>query len=59
MEVDNKKKMQTTRIKDKFGNSSHDILEEEFKANTVGLISKEEFRRKRENIDNITRENLR
>lgn len=29
LEVENKKKMQTTHIKDKFGNSSHDILEEE------------------------------
>lgn len=40
-------------IQGKFFNSNNDIYEEEFKNNTVGLVTREEFKRKRENIENI------
>lgn len=58
LEAENQKKnqYQTAHIKDKFGGSSGDMLEEQFKINTIGLITREEFRRKRENIDSIVRE---
>jgi protein FAM50 len=40
-------------MKERFGSSNLDLLEEEFKSKTVGLVTREEFKRKRENIDNI------
>ncbi|CAD8186728.1 unnamed protein product [Paramecium octaurelia] len=43
----------TTNMKERFGQSNQDILEEEFKQKTVGLVTREEFKRKRENIDRI------
>lgn len=33
-----------------------DVLEEEFKSKTVGLVTREEFKRKRENIDHLIEE---
>ncbi|KAM3131424.1 regulation of photomorphogenesis [Paramecium bursaria] len=42
-----------TNIKERFGQSNKDILDEEFKQKTVGLVTREEFKRKRENIDNL------
>ncbi|CAD8152070.1 unnamed protein product [Paramecium octaurelia] len=43
----------TTNIKERFGQSNYDILDEEFKSKTIGLVTREEFKRKRENIDRI------
>lgn len=40
-------------LKERFGLSNLDLLEEEFKSKTVGLVTREEFKRKRENIDNL------
>lgn len=36
-----------------------DFLEEEFKSKTVGLVTREEFKRKRENIDNLIQQDKR
>eukprot|EP01016_Furgasonia_blochmanni_P006417 TRINITY_DN1257_c0_g2_i21.p1 TRINITY_DN1257_c0_g2~~TRINITY_DN1257_c0_g2_i21.p1 ORF type:complete len:348 (+),score=50.10 TRINITY_DN1257_c0_g2_i21:208-1251(+) len=47
------RKNQTILIKDKFGGSSTDVLEEEFKNNTVGLVTNEEFKKKREKIESF------
>ena len=49
-------KITTTNIKDRFGQSSQNFLEEEFKSQTVGLVTREEFKRKRENIDFLIEE---
>jgi len=56
-EIENEtRKRASTRlssIEDKFGGSHADVLEEEFKKQTVGLVSAEEFRAKRKAIDEI------
>lgn len=54
-EIENEtKKRRFSSIHDKFGgNSQADMLEEEFKKQTVGLISKDEFMAKRKAIDEI------
>jgi len=54
-EIENEtKKRKFSSIDQKFGgNSQADFLEEEFKKQTVGLVSKEEFMAKRKAIDEI------
>eukprot|EP00929_Paragymnodinium_shiwhaense_P028311 TRINITY_DN16433_c0_g1_i3.p1 TRINITY_DN16433_c0_g1~~TRINITY_DN16433_c0_g1_i3.p1 ORF type:complete len:354 (-),score=133.77 TRINITY_DN16433_c0_g1_i3:287-1348(-) len=47
------KKRKFSNINDKFGGSSADVLEEEFKRQTVGLMSVAEFKAKRQAIDDI------
>lgn len=47
------KKRQFSSIEQKFGGSSADHLEEEFRKQTVGLVSAEEFRAKRLAIDEL------
>lgn len=47
------KKCKFASIDEKFGGSHADILEEEFKKQTVGLISAEEYRAKRRAIDDL------
>lgn len=39
------------RTNARFYNSNKDIVEEEFKINTVGLLSREEYIKKAENIN--------
>ena len=51
-------KSSSLRIKDKFGMSVSDKLEQEFKNNTVGLVTREEFVSRRENIKNIMTEDI-
>lgn len=53
-----KKVVTTTTISDKFGGSSKDLLEEEFKKRTVGLVSAEEFKRRRDIIEKGIGQNL-
>lgn len=57
LEAENLKQnqFQTAHIKDKFGGSHGDILEEKFKDNTVGLLTREDFQFQRENIDSIVK----
>eukprot|EP00743_Colponemidia_sp_Colp-15_P002523 GILK01002735.1.p1 GENE.GILK01002735.1~~GILK01002735.1.p1 ORF type:complete len:288 (-),score=74.18 GILK01002735.1:206-1069(-) len=38
-------------INKKFGGSAHDVFEEQFKNDTVGLVTIEDFKRKRQRID--------
>jgi len=47
------KKRKFSRIDQKFGASHADVLEEEFKNATVGLVSAQEFKAKRQAIDDI------
>lgn len=47
------RKRKFASIDQKFGGSHADVLEEEFKRQTVGLISAEEFRAKRQAIDDL------
>jgi len=47
------KKRKFASIDEKFGGSHADALEEEFKKQTVGLVSAEEFRAKRQAIDEL------
>lgn len=47
------RKRKFASIDQKFGGSHADVLEEEFKRQTVGLISAEEFRAKRQAIDEL------
>merc|ERR1711920_809816 len=47
------KKRKFSSIEQKFGGSHADDLEEEFKRQTVGLISAEEFKAKRQAIDDL------
>jgi len=47
------KKRKFSSIDQKFGGSTADVLEEEFKKQTVGLMSVEEFKAKRKAIDDI------
>ena len=57
LEAENLKQnqFQTAHIKDKFGGSHDDILEEKFKDNTVGLLTREDFQFQRENIYSIVK----
>lgn len=50
------KKRQFTGIEGKFGSSHADDLEEEFRRQTVGLVSVEQFRAKRQAIDDAISE---
>jgi len=54
-EIENEtKKRKFSTISEKFGSNAHaDFLEEEFKKQTVGLVSMEEFKAKRKAIDDI------
>jgi len=47
------RKRKFASIDQKFGGSHADVLEEEFKRQTIGLISAEEFRAKRQAIDDL------
>ncbi|CAD8174335.1 unnamed protein product [Paramecium octaurelia] len=47
-----------TNMKERFGQSNKDFLEDEFKQKTVGLVTREEFKRKRENIDNLVMQDM-
>jgi len=53
-EIENEtKKRKFSTIDQKFGGSHADDLEEEFKKQTIGLVSAEEFRAKRQAIDDL------
>jgi len=50
------KKRKFSNINDKFGGSHADDLEEEFKRQTIGLVSAAEFKAKRQAIDDLIQE---
>merc|ERR1711963_1365893 len=50
------KKRKFSSIDQKFGGSHADHLEEEFKRQTVGLVSAEEFKARRQAIDELIQE---
>ena len=56
--MESTKKVVATTISDKFGGSSKDLLEEEFKKRTVGLVSAEEFKRRRDIIEKGIGQNI-
>mmetsp|Transcript_15580 Transcript_15580/g.35747 ORF Transcript_15580/g.35747 Transcript_15580/m.35747 type:complete len:355 (+) Transcript_15580:49-1113(+) len=58
--IENETKKRTfSRIDQKFGASHADVLEEEFKNATVGLVSAQEFKAKRQAIDDIIQSAMR